>query len=124
MDWAYKMGVKSKLEDLIRNGQINSDEVEGIYFFVDEHTTATNGRYELRESLEQEFKYGTYNYERVSYHPPIFRQLKIVDVQYCNSAAKTLVRAADIVANHIFHSAIENGGVVTQRNKLTMFYHP
>jgi hypothetical protein len=31
---------------------------------MDEHTTATDGRYELREALEMELKIGPYNYDQ------------------------------------------------------------
>ncbi len=124
LDWAYKMSVKTKFLELIRNGQIVADNITGIYFFVDEHTTATNGIYELQESLEQEFKYGTYNYDWMTFHPPIFPNLQIVKVEYCNSSTKTLVRAADIVANHIYHEATENSGDVQNSNKLVLYYHP
>ena len=53
LDFVYKRAVKSAFEDLIAKKLINPHEVENLYFFVDEHTTATNGKYELRESLEQ-----------------------------------------------------------------------
>lgn len=33
---------------------INKSCIDNIRIFVDEHTTATNGRYELREAIEQE----------------------------------------------------------------------
>ena len=62
MDYAYKIGLKRCFEKLIADGSINVHEVENIYIYADEHTTATNGRYELKEGLEQEFKNGTYNY--------------------------------------------------------------
>lgn len=124
LDWVYKMAVKRKCEELIRNHQINPDEVDNLYFFVDEHTTATNGVYELRESLEKEFKRGTYNFNWQIHYPPIFRNLKNVEVKYCNSAQKTLVRAADIVANHIYHEALQNNGIVDTKNNLTLYYHP
>ena len=124
LDWVYKMSVKIKFNDLISTKQINPGEVEGLFFFVDEHTTATDGRYELKESLEQEFKFGTYNANWSTFHPPIFKNLKTVEVNYCNSAKKTLIRAADIVANRIYNTAIHNDGVVEKNNRLTMYYHP
>ena len=124
LDWAFKMAVKSKFEILINQGSIDPSEVENLFFFVDEHTTATNGIYELRESLEQEFKRGNWNFEYMIHHPPIFPSLKSVVVKYCNSATKTLVRAADIVANHIFYDAKENEGTVQKKNKLYIKYHP
>lgn len=124
LDWVYKMGIKTKLETMIREKKIVPGEVRKLYFFTDEHSTATNGLYELEQSLEQEFKRGTYNSDWRIFHPPIFENLTKVEVQYCNSAVKTLVRAADIVANHIFHAAIANGGTVEERNGLKVFYHP
>lgn len=52
LDYVYKIAVKRAFEDLIDRKVIDPDVVERMYFFVDEHTTATNGCYELRESLE------------------------------------------------------------------------
>ena len=103
LDYAYKIAAKRAFEKLIQDEIINPDEVEGLYFYVDEHTTATNGRYELQEALEQEFKLGTFNYKYDTYYPPIFKQMKQVQLEYCNSKSKLLVRAADIVANKIYY---------------------
>ena len=124
LDWAFKMACKSKFEELISEGLVNPSEVEGLYFFVDEHTTATNGLYELQESLEQEFKFGTYNMNWSTFHPPLFTNLKFVKVEYCNSANKTLVRAADIVANHIFYLAKCTNCSIPVDNNLRIIYHP
>lgn len=105
LDYAYKIAVKRAFEKLIQDRIITPDEVERLYFYVDEHTTATNGRYELKEALEQEFRLGTYNYRYDTYYPPIFMKMKDVQLEYCNSKSKLLVRAADIVANKIFFLA-------------------
>lgn len=104
LDYVYKIAVKRCLEELIKAGEIEPDNVRNIMFFVDEHTTATNGRYELREALEQELKNGTYNFNYSVFHPPVFPNMSgCVTVQFCNSANKTLVRTADIVANKIYY---------------------
>ena len=103
LDYVYKIAVKRAFENLISQKAITPKDVENIYFNVDEHTTATNGRYELKEALEQELKRGTYNTEWNKFYPPIFPQIKTVDVSFCNSKTVTLVRAADIVANKIYH---------------------
>lgn len=103
LDYVYKIGIKRKFECMIKSKTINPDEIEGLYFFIDEHTTATNGCYELKESLEQEFKFGTYNYNYCKFYPPIFPNLKSVNVTFCNSSSKLLIRSADIVANRIFY---------------------
>jgi hypothetical protein len=108
LDYVYKIAVKRAFEFLIKKGEITPEDVEHLYFYVDEHTTATNGRYELKESLEQEFKNGTYNYNYGIFFEPIFKNIKSVDLEYCNSKNKLLVRAADIVANRVFYLAKNN----------------
>lgn len=49
LDFAYKIAVKRAFQSLINQKLVIPDEVERLYFYVDEHTTATNGIYELRE---------------------------------------------------------------------------
>lgn len=56
LDYAYKIGVKRHFENLIQHKKVTPNKVEKIHFCVDEHTTATNGLYELQEGLRQEFK--------------------------------------------------------------------
>ena len=105
LDYAYKIGVRRAMEQLVGEGLVNPSEVENMYFFVDEHTTATNGRYELKEAREREFKNGTYNYNWDKFFPPLFTSINSVNLEYCNSANKLLVRAADVVANRVFYLA-------------------
>lgn len=118
LDYAYKIAIKRAFEKLIIDGVISKDNVERIYFYVDEHTTATNGKYELKESLEQEFKLGTYNYKYSKFYPPIFRGLEDIQLKYCNSSSKLLIRASDIVANRIYYLARKNdySGISRMRN--------
>ena len=106
LDWAYKMSIKYKFERLIERGSVDPGAVEHIYFFVDEHTTATDGIYELKESLEQEFRFGAIDYRHNTFHSPLFENLKGVQVAYRDSATTPLVRAADIVANRLYHMAV------------------
>jgi len=106
LDYVFKIGVKRLLQQLITDGIIEPDTVENMYFFVDEHTTATNGVYELRETLEEEFKYGMHNLNFSTFYPPLFPKMQAVHLQYCNSETVTLIRAADITANRIYHDAL------------------
>ena len=106
LDYAYKIAIKRFFQDLIAKGTINPKEVDNIYFYIDEHTTATNGKYELREALEEEFKRGTFNFRYDAFYPPIFPNLQSLTVTFCNSSSKTLVRAADIVANRLFYKTV------------------
>lgn len=106
LDYVYKIGVKRLLEELIRRNIIDPADVENMYFFVDEHSTSTNGLYELRESLEEEFKRGMYSRNFMTFFPPLFPKIKGVELKFCNSAKNGLVRAADIIANRIYHDAL------------------
>ena len=106
LDYAYKIGLKRAFEGLIRAGEINPGEVKRIYVYNDEHSTATNGRYELEQALEQEFKLGTYNRRYDRYFPPIFGDIERIDLEFCSSDKVTLIRAADIIANRIYFMAL------------------
>lgn len=107
LDYAYKIGLKRLFEHLIKNGTILPEEITNIFVFADQHTTATNGRYELEQSLQQEFKFGTYNQSWSVYYPPLFHQLQTISVSFCNSAKKPLIRAADIIANRVYYMACQ-----------------
>lgn len=63
LDFVFKIAVKRELERL-RSARVLANDYAGeIDVRMDEHTTATDGRYELREALEMELKIGTYNYD-------------------------------------------------------------
>lgn len=108
LDYAYKIGLKQLLMHLIEQRIICTTEEHSLIVNCDEHTTATNGRYELREALEQEYKYGTFNMEWRRFYPPILPSLTNIQLNYCNSAKKPLVRAADIIANKVYHCVLNN----------------
>ena len=107
LDFVFKIGVKRLLEELIRQKVIVPTDVENMYFYVDEHSTSTNGLYELRESLEEEFKRGMYSRNYTTFFPPLFPNVRSIELNFCNSATVRLVRAADIVANRVYHDALE-----------------
>ena len=125
LDFVYKIAMKRALEAMILNRTIDSAQIQNIYVFTDEHTTATNGIYELQESLEQEFKFGTYNYNFSCHFPPIFPKIESVTVKYCNSDSNYLIRAADIVANHIYYLAKAGDPLLTEMpNHLYITHFP
>ena len=105
LDYAYKIGLKRALQQLIATGVIEKS-IDNIYIYNDEHSTATNGRYELREGLEQEFKLGTYNMQYDKFFPPLFETMHGIQLDFCDSKKVTLIRAADIVANRIYYMAL------------------
>lgn len=122
LDYVYKICLKRALVSLINEGKIIADDVTCIHVHADEHTTATNGRYELQEALEQEFKIGTFNYNYQYFYEPIFKNLKSVKLKLCDSSATLLVRAADIVANNIYYKTIN--GIDLNTDQLYITYFP
>lgn len=106
LDYVFKIAVKRKFQNLIRQGIIDPKNIGKLRFYVDEHATATDGRYELREALEQEFKIGTFNWKWDKFHEPIFPCLQSVELRFCDSKTRPLIRAADIVANRIYYAAV------------------
>ena len=119
LDFAFKIGLKKALSLLVDQGKIVASDVENINVYVDEHTTATDGKYELRESLLQEFKYGIHNWNYNLFFPPMFPEMLDVNLTFCNSEKYPLVRAADIIANKMYHSVV-SGKSMTHINNLTI----
>lgn len=108
LDYAFKMGLKCTLSDLIKKQIINKDDIENLTVYCDEHTTATDGKYELRELLLNEFKYGTFNSDYMTYYAPLFSNLKDIKLKFCDSKNFPLIRGADIIANRIYGLSINN----------------
>jgi hypothetical protein len=124
LDYAYKIVLKKCFNQMISKGILNPDNVEYIFVSVDEHTTATDGKYELKENLLNEFKNGTFNYEWDKFFEPIFNSLKDVIVKFCDSGKTRLVRAADIVANHCYYSANKNHGTIEAKTNMFIYVLP
>ncbi len=108
LDYVYKITLKRTLENLHRKDIIQLDNIDNLYIFCDEHTTATDGIYELRECILQELKYGTFNHNYNIFFEPICSNIKDIQLKFRDSKHTTLIRAADIVANKIFYHAKHN----------------
>ena len=108
LDYAFKRGVKEHLMKLVANGDLRDVDVKHLRFALDEHTTATNGKYELKEALIEELKHGTFNYTYQCFFKPPFPGIESLNLKYCDSRSKTLIRAADIVANVTLHNAMKD----------------
>ena len=124
LDFAYKVALKRALKELINRGLLNIEDVDTIHVYVDEHTTATDGRYELKEALEQEFKHGTFNYNYQVFFEPLFPQMKGIDLKYCDSASVRLVRASDIIANKLYYLASSNNLSIIKSDMFYVEYEP
>lgn len=116
LDFVYKIALKNAFVKMEHNNMIDFNSVTRLHVYVDEHTTATNGRYELREALLQEFKIGTFNWNWNKFYPPIFPNLVDVNLHFCNSSKVPLIRAADIIANHLYYLTNSNRSVGDKEN--------
>jgi len=118
LDYAYKIGLKRYLEYLINSNVFDPNDVINLYLFCDQHSTATNGLYDLESSIYKEFRNGIYNYQYNIFHAAIMPKLEKVTVKYCDSTNTTLIRSADIIANRIYYFAQFEPGALTQDKNL------
>ena len=124
LDWAFKYALRKKLEGLILQNKLDPNSVESLIVYADEHSTATNGRYELEESLEQEFRFGVFLPDYRGYSPPLFPRLMKVKVLYLDSKTIPLIRAADIVANRLFYASTQQKLSSLHRDNFNIIHHP
>lgn len=105
-DYVLKRCVKDKLKGLIADGMISKDEDVTISIYIDEQLTATNGYYDLRDSIKEELKYGIVNFDYGMIHHHLFNADVNVNIEYCNSSKNYMIQASDILANRIWSSYI------------------
>lgn len=103
-DYVLKRAVKEKLKNLISNGIIDKDQEIEIFIYIDEQLTATNGYYDLRDSIAEELQYGVANFDYGVVHGKVFDSNVTVHICYCESKKYYLIQASDILANRIWHS--------------------
>ena len=123
LDYAYKVGLKRVFKKLMTDGMIIAGEVKDIIVYFDQHLTATDGLYELREGMEQEFKHGTVNFRCNTFHKPIFPNMGSLELMYKDSRSSLLIRASDIVANRAFNYA-RSGNILSFRDKAIVVMFP
>lgn len=105
-DYVLKRCIKNKLKRLIADGIISKDEDITISIYIDEQLTATNGYYDLRDSIMEELKYGIANFDYGITHPHVFDAEVKVNIEYCDSSHNYMIQASDILANRIWSSYI------------------
>lgn len=103
-DYVLKRCVKSKLQDFIRRGILSRADDVCIRIYIDEQLTATNGYYDLRDSISEELQYGIINFDYGVTHQNVFTGKVAVEIKYCDSKTNYLIQASDILANRIWTS--------------------
>ena len=107
-DYVLKICVKRKLKDMIQKGVLSPSDDVTLKIFVDEQLTATNGYYDLRDSIIEELQYGIVNFNYGVSHPKVFTGTVQVDLEYCESKNNYMIQASDILANRIWTSYKKN----------------
>jgi len=110
-DYALCRAIKYGLEQLEKSGKISFIKAYYFHIYVDEQSVATNGKYNLRDTIEAELFVGKHT-EVGSFIPPLFGTSGKMELAYKDSKYNALVRASDIVANKLF---VFNSQVPAQR---------
>lgn len=103
-DYILKRCVKNKLKTLITNRKISADDDIVLSIYIDEQLTATNGYYDLRDSIAEELMYGIANFDYEIRHSHLFNSKVTVNIHYCDSSTNYMIQASDILANRIWTS--------------------
>lgn len=101
LDYALKRGIKEGINTLIYRNGIKYTDIDNVQVIVDEHSTSTNGRYDLYESIVSELIDGTFNFNYQRFYPAILRHLSRsnLKLQYLDSKNHALIRLSDVIAN-------------------------
>lgn len=102
LDWALKMGLKTGVLAMIKDGVVSRERISKISVFVDEHSSSTSGKYNLRDSINEEFRHGMYGPQGAFHEPVLSPEFPEIPVSYLDSRKATLIRAADVTANWIY----------------------
>ena len=104
---------KKALDNIVAEKDIDPYKHLTLIIRIDESPQSTNGKYDLKESIIEEFLYGITNFDYGCTFPPIlFGGLK-VDLDYVNSKETALVQASDffvgyVNATHLWKTEREN----------------
>lgn len=100
-DYYQKRIIKEIVKKLIAEKDIDPYKHLTLIIRIDESPQATNGKYDLKESIIEEFLYGITNFDYGCTFPPIlFGGLK-VDLDYVNSKETALVQASDFFVGYV-----------------------
>ena len=109
---------------LICRGIIDYQDEVTLHFVSDEHHTATDSKYELREMLLQLFQEGGFSPDFTLFHKPIFSKAEKVTLALVDSKKSILVRAADIIANRVYFEANKGNIQNIENENMLLFEYP
>lgn len=107
-DYVLKRLVKLAVQKYINEGKLDSNEDLKIVLSLDEQATATDGIYNLHDSIYEELAEGVSNFDYGTFHEPVMHKKVEVQVKFCDSSCDYLIQSADILANRVWHSYFDN----------------
>nr|DAP76153.1 MAG TPA: Protein of unknown function (DUF3800) [Caudoviricetes sp.] len=124
-DYCLKIGLKRKLQELIRDNKIFQDLDTTLYINIDQQHTKSNGLYDLSDSIHEEFVNGIKNFDYGSAPiNPIFYGKLVVRIKMKDSRKDLLIQASDILANSIFTKYNYNRELKIQNKHHTITEQP
>ena len=100
-DYYQKRIIKEIVKKIIEDKKIDPYKPVTLIIRIDESPQATNGKYNLEESIIEELLYGITNFDYGCTFPPVlFGGLK-VDLKYVNSKETELVQASDFFVGYV-----------------------
>lgn len=123
-DYVLKRCVKNQLKRFIADGNIVKDKDVVINIYIDEQLTATNGYYDLRDSIMEELQHGIVNFDYGITHQHLFDANVKVNIEYCDSSHNYMIQASDILANRIWKSYVTNNRKLRKINNQTILTFP
>lgn len=100
-DYYQKRIIKEIVKKLISEGIIDPYKKLKLVIRIDESPRATNGIYDLKESIIEEFLFGITNFDYgCTFAPILFGGLDL-DLNYVDSKKETLVQASDFFVGYV-----------------------
>ena len=96
-DYLIKRIVKRVCEHELRQDTIKANKHTHLVIQLDQHTTISNGYYNLNDSIHEELKIGVINYSYGTKFTPIFSADLTLDITHQDSKNNTCIQAADIL---------------------------
>jgi hypothetical protein len=116
-DYSIKLVVKSVIQKLLYDGQINRNDEIRMYLYFDEQPTVTNGYYNLKDSIKEELLYGIQNFSYNAVYRPVLGNSLDIQLKYFDSRQHYDIQASDILAGTVRRIIMQESSAFAERKK-------
>ncbi|MFI3261009.1 MAG: DUF3800 domain-containing protein [bacterium] len=100
-DYFKKILIKAIIKEEIAKKRINVKDDLEIIINIDDSKRASNGIYNLKESILEELKYGIVNFNYGTSFPPLIKGNLLVEINFVNSENNKLVQVSDFLVGYV-----------------------